>query len=85
MTDEMKLIMALCDALGFDVEVNCDYRERRISKSHAMQINQGFQNHELTLQTKEAYLLDVDDNEMYLARLSNPIVSYRLAKKEDKQ
>ena len=29
MSDEMKLIMALCDALGFDVEVNnFEYRDK---------------------------------------------------------
>ena len=28
MENEMKLLMALCDALGFDVETTLDYQER---------------------------------------------------------
>lgn len=83
MSDEMKLLMALCDALGFDVETKYDYKERRISKTHAMQINRGYNvSPKLSLQTNGRHnMLDIDDDGMYLARLEKPIISYSLTNK----
>lgn len=87
MTDEMKLIMALCNVLGFDIETKLDYQERRISKSFARAVNSriyGNEN-ELTLLCieGEGQLLDIDENGMYLARLTKPIISYKLTPKGD--
>lgn len=87
MSNEMKLIMELCGALGFNVEVKADYQERRVSKTLAMELNKPFyrHGHELALCVKgDGQMLDIDENDMYLARLTAPIVSYKLTPKTHK-
>ena len=78
-----KKLDALIDALGFDVETDVDYQERRISKTFARTVNSSIYGREngLTLMCVkgEGGLLDIDENDMYLARLTKPIVNYKLS------
>ncbi|GAG24976.1 unnamed protein product, partial [marine sediment metagenome] len=41
MTNEMKLLTALCDALGFEVEIERDYDDRKVDYAQAMQHQSG--------------------------------------------
>ena len=73
MTQEMKLLYALCDALGFDVEVNLDYMERKESKESAMQYKQG--------RVGMDRVLAASENGDYTSLLVSPVVDYKLTRK----
>ena len=81
-----KKLDALIDALGFDVETDVDYQERRISKTFARTVNSSIYGREngLTLMCVkgEGGLLDIDENDMYLARLTKPIVNYKFSARD---
>jgi len=85
MSDEMKLIKALCDALGFDVVVTTDRKERKETKEAAMQYNKGFgYSTERGLVTDGINnMLDIDEDGMYTSYLINPEISYEVVPKID--
>ena len=89
MSEEMKLLMAMCDALGFAVEVNRDYKEQKESKSNAMRHNTGaFEkgtDRNLVCEPESGGpfcqgILLIDDDGLYTSRLIDPILSYKLTK-----
>lgn len=74
MSEEMKLIEALCKALGFKVEREIDSDIRRIpvgaaelGRSRIIMAKPGF-----------PLMKDVDENGMCKTMLVNPIVSYKV-------
>jgi hypothetical protein len=80
MSEEMKLLMALCDALGFAVEVERDYCERKVTGETASRINSKidhpyFSGLELKAKAGE---LERDNQGMYTALLVEPETSYKL-------
>lgn len=83
MTNEMKLLMALCDALGFEVETTLDYQERKENQHEAMRHNQGngFPETDRHLLHTNGRL-DIDEDGWYRSRLDNPEMDYKLTKKE---
>ena len=82
MTNEMKLLYALCEALGFEVEIILDYKERKESKDSAMRYNQGTPGMDRVLAcTGPNQTLHIDENREYTSLLINPIVDYKLTPK----
>lgn len=84
MTNETKLLMALCEALGFEVEVDLDYMPRKESRDVVLQWIGGynvdhFKDRRLTVSGPDgSYVIDEDG--LYTSLLIDPIVSYRLHK-----
>jgi hypothetical protein len=83
MSEEMKLLMALCDAMGFAVEVETDYNERKEKRDAAMLHNRGVGYPETGrgLRIKPGSvcaMLDIDEDGMYTSYLTKPITSYKL-------
>ena len=76
MTEEMKLLRALCEALGFDVVVNRDFKERQEPKRSAKFINENILGERRITVRNGAYVLDKDG--MYTSRLVEPETSYTL-------
>lgn len=88
MTDEMKLLMALCDAMGFDVKRTSDFKGCEISEEegHSM-IQSTIRGH------ARDYHLEVEgngvggaaykrgENNSYFKRLKSPIVDYKLTRR----
>jgi len=85
MTNEMKLLTALCEALGFEVEVNLDSSERKEFADSAMQYNTGcgFQGRRLKASGKDLKL-DIDTDGYYTSYLIEPITTYALIPKHSK-
>jgi len=86
MTNEMKLLQALCEALGFEVETTLDYQERKESKEAAMKINTlpvGGNPERVLATIGNGVMLDIDEGEIYTSLLINPIVDYKLHKRND--
>ena len=85
MTDEMKLLMALCDALGFGVEVTMDREPRKETKEMAMCHNTGIgwphTDRRLVCEDHHSGRLLIDKDGLYTSELRDPIVSYKLHKK----
>ena len=82
MTDEMKLLRALCEALGFEVTANCDYKERKEPESAAMRYNDGRIGHDRVLKSggfTNKLLIDEEGN--YTSALRVPEISYSLTPK----
>ena len=79
MSDEMKLLQALCDALGFLVHVETDYKETRephfIHPEHQSLGKRKFKSH------CAQFIRDEEGG--YISMLIDPIVTYKLIKKED--
>ncbi len=86
MSEEMKLLRALCDALGFEVETNLDYKERKEAKENAMKYNRGIPLMDRRLKCSHANsghpMLDIDKNGMYTSILTEPEISYKVSAKE---
>lgn len=83
MTNEMKLLMELCDALGFKVKTNLDRKETKITKHELSSINRGWP-HNSRWRIKglgSTQLMDIDENGMYTKFLIEPEVSYTLTKR----
>lgn len=87
MSNEMKLLLAMCKAMGLKVEAEYDREERKIRKEEAMRINSHIDYPELrglSLKSREGgmgqAMLDVDDEGMYTAFLDTPVVSYKVTK-----
>ena len=82
MSEEMKLITALCKALGFEVEVEHNYDERKepkrnISRYQSMMAHTHSDGRELA-HLGGAYV--IDRNGDYTTRLIKPITMYKLIK-----
>jgi hypothetical protein len=87
MSKEMKLLMELCSALGFDVETIVDRKERKEHKNTAMRYNKGpgFPQQDRTLKLEAGdmgMILDIDEDGMYTSYLKDPEISYKLTRKE---
>ena len=92
MTNELKLIEALCEALGFNVISVKDYQERKITINEAR--SRGYFGGDIVFynpqdgiapNTTRARKLktfnnafDIDDNCLYTEQLIEPVVSYEL-------
>jgi len=81
MSDEMKLITALCEALGFDVVKTEDYSGRIENKEIAHRMIEDVSHflrsdRKLVTDIVCAYLIDSDGN--YKSELVKPEVSYKL-------
>jgi len=77
MSEEMKLLYAMCEALGFDVSVNLDYKERKESQNSAMRYNDGRLDHDRTLKAEGATnKLIIDKDGKYTSVLKKPETSY---------
>ncbi len=75
MSNEMKLITALCEALGFEVEQSLDYKETREKhKLSTMSIHCNIR--ENVIKSDGSY--DVDGHGNYLVRLIDPEITYKL-------
>ncbi len=81
MSEEMKLIVALCSALGFKVERTIDRKERKETKDNAMKYNTGHVTERKL--TYSGVMLDIDKDGMYTSYLTEPEVSYKLIKDGD--
>ena len=83
MSDEMKLLRALCDALGFEVIKSVDYCERG-EPAHRLvsfQRIRGASNpRSLKVDGHGAYERDADKN--YISFLKDPETSYRVERKD---
>jgi len=83
MSQEMKLLTALCEALGFEIETTIDYQERKESQFIAMSHNTF--GHPTGRQLKgrpDSNMCDIDSDGLYTSYLTDPIISYKLIKKE---
>jgi hypothetical protein len=81
MTQEMKLLMALTEALGFDLEVIIDRKERKEEKHNAMEYNKGFgfpAKDRILTSTGPHGMLDIDEDGLYTSVLKVPTVDYKL-------
>jgi len=85
MSEEMKLITALTEALGFNVVINLDYKERKVSGTEAHQF---ISLHEIypdkvwrleTEGTNNVFLKDSDGQ--YTMALINPETTYAVEAK----
>ena len=88
MTDEMKLLMALCEALGFVVEQKQDYKEMPVCRDIGRNMIAGMsyqQNSEYTLKTDGNNAWSRGDDDGYIRKLRNPEISYKLTKKDATQ
>ncbi len=82
MSEEMKLITALCEALGFEVVVKHDRKERKEHKDAAMRYNNIGLSLERALATKgPVNMFEIDEDGMYTSYLIEPEISYELIKK----
>lgn len=83
MSPEMKLLTALCDALGFEVMAEIDHDERKEQETFAMEINSFHYNGPRVLVAEGPHnRLVIDGDGHYTSRLKIPIVSYTLKSKE---
>ena len=83
MSQEMKLLTALCEALGFEVVTDLDYKERKECQSVAMEINLGQYNGDRVLMSEgQQCKLRIDKNGLYTSLLKSPVVSYSLKRSE---
>lgn len=82
MTNEMKLLLAICDALRLDVKTIVDTKERKEKKSEAMRHNKGFGfpctgRRLKTLNHTDK--LDIDNEGLYTSYLIDPDISYKVS------
>lgn len=82
MTDEMKLLTKLCEALGFEVRQTRDYKERKESEREAMTINRD-PSHERGLRCGAMGRLFIDEDGCYISVLKKPITDYVVEVSED--
>ena len=76
MSDEMKLLQALCEALGFLVNVETDYQDRYLCADEFLSSDRF-----LKINSDGRYVRNEED--LPLTKLKDPIVTYKLIKKED--
>lgn len=84
MTDEMKLLMAMCDALGFDVVVKSD-RKRQPESTETVQSLHSLRRltvaHGRYLVSKRSGVLARDDNGNHISELIEPIKTYTVSRR----
>jgi len=96
MSNELKLIEALCEALGFNVVAVKDYQERKITINEAKSLGYiggayiTYTHGQAVpttapqirkLKTVRGAAFDIDDNGMYTEQLIEPVVSYKVEPK----
>lgn len=81
MTQEMKLLTALTEALGFDIETTRDYQERLtlISPADVPYMGQGGRRYVAA----EGGMLVKNEKGEYKTVLISPIVEYKLTKRAE--
>lgn len=77
MSEEMKLLRALCDALGFDVVVTKDYMPITVDR----ETNKMFFSSPTRKFKTKGVEFDINDDGLYTSILIDPIISYRLERK----
>ena len=82
MSEEMKLIVALCSALGFKVERTVNYNERKETKETGIQyiMDMVFRGSDRELKTDASGAYLIDEEGGYISRLKHPEISYKLIK-----
>jgi len=80
MSNEMKLLHALCEALGFEVETTLYYmpRKEKSATSTALDVDR-----ELAVKNPATGELLIDEEGNYTSLLVTPIVDYKLHKVSD--
>ena len=84
MSDEMKLLRALCDALGFEVETTLDYaplKEGRDATLRYNVIHLGQERFRRLAASGPDNKLDRDEDGYYTSLLIEPIVNYKVIPK----
>jgi hypothetical protein len=77
MSDEMKLLYAMCKGLGLEVKVTLDYEERKETYESAMIYNTGYPGASRKLKADpNTNELCIDDDGKYTSVLIKPIASY---------
>jgi len=84
-TNEMKLLMALCDALGFEVEETLDYQEREEAPENIKYFNPNIdypmaRGRSLVAKNGE---FERSEHGGYRSRLTSPIIDYKIFGKSD--
>lgn len=84
MTQEMKLLMALTEALGFEIETTLDYDERKESEFGKDGIMLGYISNprRMKYNDKHGTGMVIDSDGMYTSILADPIVDYKLRAKQ---
>lgn len=84
MSQEMKLLLALTEALGFEVETTLDYQERKEPKHIAIPTyNSGRTDLDRELVAEGPHnMLLIDEDGMYTSMLKSPIVDYKVRAKQ---
>lgn len=82
MDDTKNLLMALIDALGYEVEASFDYKKHKLSPDDAMRINSGRETKHILSSSGPHGALDIDEDGMYTAVLKVPEVNYTVTKKD---
>ena len=80
MSEEMKLLMALCDALGFEVVGHVDDKRRKEKHPPPKVLYMDSFPPRVVMTTNGAY--ERDEDGMYTSRLLEPETSYTVTKKE---
>lgn len=81
MSDEMKLLMAMCDALGFEVEIIKDYQKRtELVEAAKLYISLPSLKHSRRL-TSTNGKYDIDEYGFYTSMLTDPVLDFKLTKK----
>jgi len=81
MTQEMKLLMAMCDAMGLEVTTIIDYQPRKETETGARHWNDGYSGRDRHL-SATAGRIDIDEDGMRTSLLKAPIVDYKVTSKE---
>lgn len=78
----MKLLMALCDAMGFAVEVQSDFSEVKVDGATASQISMGYARDAVRVLKRAPSGEALQDAKgMYTSVLIEPIISFELIKR----
>ena len=84
MTQEMKLLMALTEALGFEIDTTLDYDEQKESEFGKDGVMNGYINHPRCMKYNDKHgtgrVMDMDG--MYKSMLKAPIVDYKVRDKQ---
>ena len=84
MSQEMKLLRALIDALGFEIETTIDRKEQKEPTDSVFAMYNRLVVTERQL-LRKGQALDIDSDGLCTSYLVNPIIDYKLTKKEQAQ
>tara|TARA_R110000851_G_C12776768_1_gene534832 strand:- start:280 stop:531 length:252 start_codon:yes stop_codon:yes gene_type:complete len=79
MSEEIKLLMAMCEALGLKVERIADCRERKEPQQFAM-LYKGLSTSSDRQLRNTGGMFDIDNEGFYTSYLVNPEISYKVTK-----